>query len=158
MDTPLKLSQTELNKTSVTKPIPKKRKNQLFRKIPEMGIINKVLNCFGLQNIEDTTIFSRNDLINRQTIQQILQIKTDLEEYYLPCKARTYLNQLTEKNVITVLRQLIKYYGYKVYSKEKYMKGDRYITYQIQAVHVPQTSINSPSQPMMKKKCTVNFD
>ena len=54
-----------------------------------------------------------------------------LEEYYLPCKARTYLNDINEKNIITILRQLIRIYGYSIVSREKYIKGNKFIIYQL---------------------------
>ena len=42
------------------------------------------------------------------------------------------MNGLTEKNVITILRQCVRVYGYKIVSKEKYMKGEKYILYQLE--------------------------
>ena len=65
------------------------------------------------------------------TLDEMNKLKTVLEEYYLPCKARTYLNDITYKNIITILRQVIRLYGYSVMSGEKYIKGDKFIIYQI---------------------------
>ena len=42
----------------------------------------------------------------------ILEIKEKLEIYYLPCKAKMYLKDLTEKKCITILRQFLKYIDY----------------------------------------------
>ena len=107
------------------------KKNQLFRKIPDETIIKKVLLAFGYNSLTDTKNFSRKDLEKIKTVEKITELKTELEKYYLPCKSRSYLNGLNEKNVITVLRQCIKTCGYSVFSKEKYLKGDKFIVYTI---------------------------
>ena len=70
-------------------------------------------------------------LIKMDTVQKIILLKDELEKYYLPCKARTYLNDLNEKNVVTVLRQCLRTQGYTVNSREKYLKGEKFIIYNI---------------------------
>ena len=76
--------------------------------------------------------------------------------HYLPCKARTYLNDLNSKNAITIMRQLCRLYGYSVQSREKYVKGDKFIIYQI----IP--SDNQRYQPLTiqqdAQSCVVRFD
>ena len=49
----------------------------------------------------------------------------------MPCKKKKYLQNLTEKKIITLLRQFIKCYDYVLYSKEKYIQGEKYLTYQL---------------------------
>ena len=107
------------------------KKNQLFKKIPPLDIVIKVIKTFGFQNFDDKRSFTRKDLLDFETVNKLYELKTDLIKYYLPCKARTYLNSLTEKNSITVLRQCIKVYGYTVSSREKYFKGEKFIIYNI---------------------------
>ncbi len=109
-------------------------KNQLFKKIPDNDLILEILETFGISNLEDTKTFSRNDIIHNNTINKIENIKHKLEECYLPCKSRLYLNQLTEKNIITILRQVVKTKGYTLNSKEKYIKGLKYIVYNIKKI------------------------
>ena len=41
----------------------RKSKNQLFRNLPNIEIVQKVLSCFGLQNLDDGKTFSRNDIV-----------------------------------------------------------------------------------------------
>ena len=43
----------------------------------------------------------------------------------------TRLDNLTFKKSITLLRQFIKCYDYGLYSKEKYIQGEKYLTYQL---------------------------
>merc|ERR1711907_648959 len=109
----------------------KRTKNQLFKNIPSRDVVYKVINCFGLSNLDDNRNFTRHDINKNDTISKLYQLKPILDEYYLPCKARTYLNDITAKNCVTILRQLIRVYGYSVISREKYIKGDKFIIYQI---------------------------
>ena len=44
-----------------------------------------------------------------------------LDDYYLPCKKKIYLNDHDFEKCITILRQCIKLYNYKLVSKEKYI-------------------------------------
>ena len=131
-------------------------KNQLFRQVPPTHVCEQVLNSFGLKGFDDTTFFSRKDLEAIRSVDSMLNLKDDLAKYYLPCKARTYLNDLNTKNIITVLRQICRLYNYSVQSREKYIKGDKFIIYQI----IP--SSNQKYQPMTIKQdeasCTVSFD
>tara|TARA_B110000971_G_scaffold48732_1_gene48796 strand:+ start:9663 stop:10091 length:429 start_codon:yes stop_codon:yes gene_type:complete len=107
-------------------------KNQLFKRYPSKELFMGVLNAFGIYDLEEgPNIFSRNDLVHLKTVEKIVILKPYLEKCYIPCKARTYLNNLTEKNVITILRQLLKTKGYSIASKEKYTKGYKFIIYTV---------------------------
>ena len=134
-------------------------KNQLFRKIPPKNVVINVLNVFGLKDFDDQRYFSRKDLETLRCVDTMNnKIKPLLVDYYLPCKSRTYLNDLTPKNVITVLRQIVRLYDYNVISKEKYIKGDKFIIYQL----VP--NVDKKYRPITieniqnNKKVIVSFD
>lgn len=131
-------------------------KNQLFRQIPPRDVCERVLRAFGIKSFDDPTYFSRKDLDSIRCVEMMCTLKEELATYYLPCKARTYLNDLNNKNVITILRQLCRLHGYSVQSREKYIKGDKFIIYQI----IP--SNNQKYQPMTirqdEESCTVTFD
>ena len=105
------------------------KKDQLFKKNPSNELFKKVLESFGLVDLDDKRSFSRKDLKYIKTVDKINSIKSELEECYLPCKARTYLNGLNEKNVITILRQILKTRNHSITSREKYMKGSKFIIY-----------------------------
>lgn len=107
------------------------KKDQLFKKNPSNELFEKVLNAFGLKDLNDKRSFSRKDLQYIKTVEKINLLKTDLNDCYLPCKARTYLSSLTEKNVITILRQILKTRNYTIVSREKYMKGCKFIIYNL---------------------------
>jgi len=107
------------------------KKNQLFRKQPSDELIQLVVAAFGFRSLNDRRCFSRSDLVKLKTVPKIKELKSDLESFYLPCKARTYLNDLNEKNVVTILRQIIKTKGFTICSREKYLKGDKFIIYNL---------------------------
>ena len=106
-------------------------KNQLFRSIPPRSLCLEVVQSFGLDGFEDSRNFSRKDLIKVNCIEKLNNMKQKLCDYYLPCKARTYLTDLNPKNVITLLRQIVRLFGFTVSSREKYIKGDKFIIYQL---------------------------
>ena len=110
------------------------KKDQLFKKHPSKELFNKVLTAFGISGLNDKRSFSRNDLKYIKTVEAISKLKPELEECYLPCKSRTYLNGLNEKNVITILRQILKTRNYTISSREKYMKGSKFIIYSLCAL------------------------
>lgn len=110
-------------------------KDQLFRVIPSDDLIATLLSFFGLASLDDGHYFSRNDLIHLDTVRKLELLKPLLSECYLPCKARTYLSDITPKNSITLLRQCVRTRGLSVRSKEKYMKGDKFILYNLEPLY-----------------------
>ena len=106
-------------------------KDQIFKKYPSNSLFHEILNAFGLKDLDDNRSFSRRDLKILKTVEKIKLLKAQLDECYLPCKSRTYLNDLNEKNVITILRQVLKTKQYTITSREKYMKGCKFIIYSI---------------------------
>jgi hypothetical protein len=128
-------------------------KSQLFKKDPCDNIIEKLLNCFGLENINDYRHFSREDLKKIDSVNKIYKIKEELNKYYIPCKARTYLNDLNEKNIITILKQFLKNKGYTVISREKYSKKKKFIIYKLLPL-----IINNYQPIDTKKLLCINFE
>ena len=108
--------------------------NQLFKIKPSKKICIKLLNAFGILDFNDTHIFTKSDLIFLNSVDKIEILRKRLLKYYIPCKARTYLYNLTIKNIITILRQIVKIYDYKIKAKEKYVKGVKFITYQLMSI------------------------
>tara|TARA_B100000674_G_C37470296_1_gene746706 strand:- start:231 stop:650 length:420 start_codon:yes stop_codon:yes gene_type:complete len=136
-------------------------KNQLFRKKVPLELVLKILNAFGLKDFEDRTNFSRKILDKIKTVDKIKELKPELEKYYLPCKSRTYLSGLNNKNVITILRQCCKLYNYIVISREKYSKGEKFINYNIQSLDEKKESLcqnKLKTVKKCKKSIVINFD
>ena len=137
------------------------KKNQLFRKTPSEDLVLKIINAFGLNGFDDRRIFSRKQLKKINTVDKINEMRPELEKCYLPCKSRTYLSELNNKNVITILRQCIKIYGYVILSKEKYSKGEKFIIYNIQSLDEKKNEIDKnklKTVNKLKKSIIINFD
>ena len=135
-------------------------KNQLFRKLPPKKLALKLLNAFGLEGFDDYNNFSRKDIEALGTVNIIERdIKSKLLQYYLPCKARTYLSGLNTKNSITILRQVLKVHNYTISSREKYIKGDKFIIYQLLPISKEAyTPLKIKYNSNNLKDCIVTFE
>ena len=128
-------------------------KNQLFKKRPSDELFTTILNAYGFINLQDKRSITRNYLKKEGTVTKINNLRSELEKFYLPCKARTYLNGLTEKNIITILRQILKTRDYTITSREKYIRGEKFINYKLDnyesKVYNPIISKNNRSSPII---------
>jgi hypothetical protein len=106
-------------------------KNQLFKNVPDLQIIQSILNAFGLDDIEDARFFTKEHMVDVDTVQKIINLSDSLKEYYLPCKSKKYLTNLNEKKCITILRQFVKIHHYKCIGMEKSIKGNKTMTYRL---------------------------
>ena len=105
--------------------------NQLFGKVMPIEILLQLLSCYGLKDLNDKHTFKKQDLVYLATVKKINNMKETLEEYYLPCKARLYLDDMTEKKSITILRQVLRLFKYHITSKERNMNTKKVIFYTI---------------------------
>ena len=97
-----------------------KYKNQLFKIDPSIELINQLLLCFNLKNLEYKKLFSSLEMDLNFTKSKFLLLEEKLKEIYIPCKYKTYFKDLDNyKNNITILRQILKTINYTVISKEK---------------------------------------
>lgn len=103
--------------------------HQLFKDKISEDIMLKVILAFGLKSINDETAFSKQDLINHNTVLYMNELKDVLLQYYLPCKAKIYLENLDESKCVTVLRQLLKLFQIKLISKQKYIHNKKSTIY-----------------------------
>ena len=117
-------------------------KNQLFKSIPDLQIVQSVLEAFGLDNIEDTRLFTKEHMKDVDTVQKIIELTGQLKEYYIPCKSKKYLTDLNEKKCITILRQFIKIHHYKCLGIEKSVKGRKMMTYRL--IYSEEDYLKSP--------------
>lgn len=127
-------------------------KNQLFRQHVDLEFINNLIKeCFNIE-LNNTTYysFSKKTIVNRNIIE-ILNNKIDLlKKYYIKCKHRIYLENLNEKKIITLLRQLLRVHDYELKAKEKYENGKKYLLYTI--------SKKLMNNDIKKINSTINFD
>ena len=106
-------------------------KNQLFKVSPNIEITEKILENFGIKGVDDNHSFTRENLIDLNTVENINNMYDELIRYYIPCKAKKYLVDLNEKKCITILRQFLKIQNHTLMSKEKYIQGKKILYYQV---------------------------
>ena len=131
------------------------KKNQLFKINPDIKIINSLLEAFGLSDLEDTRYFTKQNMIESQTVTKINDLIKKLNDYYLPCKSKIYLNCLNEKKCITILRQFIKSFHYKCIGIEKSFNGHKCMTYRL--IYNDKEQL-SPAKSDTKREYIINFD
>lgn len=126
--------------------IQKKKKNQLFSKdLPPFHLVKKIL--IELINKDITEFgfyqFSLMNLKNKNIMEKINKYIPELKKYYLKCKHNKYLENLNEKKIITIFRQLLKIYDYTLFTQEKYDNGIKYLLYTIKKNNPTIVKINS---------------
>lgn len=105
--------------------------NQLFREKVIDDILYKMLEAFNLQGLDDDKTFSKSDLVKFKTVEKMEPIRERLLQFYLPCKARIYLENMDESKYITVLRQVLRLFQVRIESKQKYVKNKKTTIYSI---------------------------
>ena len=105
---------------------------QLFCEQPSMDFMLDLLKCYGLKGLDDNVEFSKGDLIENNTVDMLEDMLPEIIMYYLPCKAKIYLSNITEKRAITILSQFLKLYAYKLARKERIVNKKKIIYYKIQ--------------------------
>jgi len=106
--------------------------NQLFINKPPIELLDKIIIAFGLTSINDTSEFSQLDMDKHKTIQTINNFKNDIIKCYIPCKRKTYEDNCNSNlGNITMFRQILKTNNHDLYSKEKFIKGVKYLVYKI---------------------------
>ena len=157
--------------------------NQLFISKPPIELVTKLINAFGIKNINDSSEFSymnmnmnmdmnmnRNMNMNSNSpglepISIISNLQKELSEYYIPCKRKIYFdmsgnagnidNIEQSKSLITILRQLLKLYNYNLSSREGYVNGIKNMIYKI-VVNTKVKKIRKKRLP--RKEFVINFD
>lgn len=105
--------------------------NQLFTRIVDREVAERLVKCLGLEGMDDSRSFTRYDLERVGAVTKVYAMVDELIKFYLPCKAKVYLTQLTEKKVITVVKQVIRLHNYSITAKEKNNGNKKIIVYRI---------------------------
>ena len=101
--------------------------SKLFRETPHSDVVAIMLNELGFTGVYDTKLFSANEL-KLDTIDKWAPL---LEPFYLPCKARRYFDSLDSRRVITLLRHVLPFHGFRLNSYERLHLGKKRTVYQI---------------------------
>ena len=113
-------------------------KNQLFKIIPDSDIIQELLTVFGLENLEDTTSFTKQSLKDTNAVEKIEELSDRLKDYYIPCKSRIYLEGIDETKCITLLRQFLRTQDYTLVTKDRSIKGQKMKIYRLIKITNPK--------------------
>ncbi len=116
----------------------------LFRNIPPWETVLKVLSMVKISTSFPTT-FQRQDIQLAESIHAV----AELEPYYIPCKAKRFLEYTDESRWITIFRHILLPHGYSVTSKETTRQGKKAIFYTIER----STALAGP----LKQAIYVNF-
>lgn len=119
--------------------------NQLFCEEPTMDLLIELLKCYGLNSLNDNIEFSKADLCENKTVEKMEDMIHELIMYYLPCKAKIYLDVITEKRAVTILSQFIKLFSYKLARKERIINKKKVIFYRIQKIEDTKLHIDNSS-------------
>lgn len=132
------------------------KKSQLFRKIPTKEFVQNYLKLFIPKGFDNEYFqFTRDDITKKNVVKTMKNeyfIKNFIE-FYLPCKYKKYLQNVDEKKCITILRQLLKIYGYNIVSSEKYSRGNKFLIYNLK-----NTNKNKNEKENKKYDLVLNFD
>ena len=104
--------------------------NQLFHEQPSKELVYKYCRLYGLSGMQDRKWFSK-DHINMSKLTALID---DLKTIYIKCKARSYLTDIDSKIALTVLRQLVKTFGYKLKTQTVTQTGKRVRVYQLNKI------------------------
>ena len=126
--------------------------NQLFKNMPDRSFVIELINLYGIEDFDDDKYFTKKTLETLNTIQNLNGIKDKLNEYYIECKSKTYLKDITLKRCIVILRQFLRCHGYTLFSKEKFVKGEKQTIYKI--VKLDKEVV----VPKRKEKIIVSFE
>lgn len=110
-------------------------KNQLFSKeYPPFHLVNEILHELLNKDLNDTIYFefSRSIIKNKNIIKNMKKYVEILKKFYLKCKHTKYLDNLNEKKVITIYRQILRPYNFVIKAFEKYNNSKKYLLYVIE--------------------------
>ena len=105
--------------------------NQLFRVNIPNELFIKLCKAFDFNNLDDEFVFCKADLVRINTLNKINELKDELCQYYIPCKAKLYLTNLTVSKCITIFRQILRLNNMVLISHQKYVKHKKTTFYTI---------------------------
>jgi hypothetical protein len=105
--------------------------NQLYRAAIPYDLFVKLYRCFGYETLNIEYSFNKLDLEHLDTIKRVGELKDELSQFYIPCKAKLYLSNLNELKCITVFRQVLRLNNISLISKQKYIKHKKVTFYSI---------------------------
>lgn len=113
--------------------------SSLFRQIPPWSVVAEILHLLKLGTTFPITF--TKDLISLEHSEDIAYI---LSEYYIPCKAKMYLEYTDEKRWLTVIRHMLSPHGWVLVSQETTRGKKKAIFYTIERCAEVDKHLKSP--------------
>jgi hypothetical protein len=127
------------------------KKEQLFKNVPPKDFVEDILKLFIPNGFQDSYYqFSRKMISEKNVCDKLTLLVPQLKEYYMNCKHKKYLENLDPKKCVTILRQLLRLYDYRVVSMEKYHNGQKFLLYKIEKIEIEKDNY--------QKKLIIKFD
>jgi hypothetical protein len=104
---------------------------QLYRAMVPNELFVRVYKCFGYEVLVEDYTFCKADLQRLETVNKMSEIRDELCQYYIPCKAKLYLTSMNVSKCITILRQLLRLYNIALLSKQRYIRHKKTTFYSI---------------------------
>lgn len=114
------------------------RKHLFFRKIPDLAFLERLLKCYGVDHYGADITFTKEDLRNMHTLERVTELLDELRTYYIPCKAKVYLQNIDVQKCITILRQILRLHTCYLLSNQKMKNGQKVVLYTIVYPEKPQ--------------------
>jgi len=102
----------------------------VFREIPPLTLVFQILSMLGLAT-EFPFTFQKQDIC----LEQSLEIVGLLEPYYIPCKAKQFLDYTPDYRWITILRHILLPHGHVITSQETTRDAKKAIFYTVARAH-----------------------
>ena len=109
--------------------------SQLFSKeIPPFELVNNIIYVITNKELDNNFYyeFTIKNLMNKKILDKLDKYINELKTYYLKCKHSKYLENLNEKKLITLLRQILREHNYIINTIEKYNNGEKFLLYIIE--------------------------
>ncbi len=117
----------------------------IFKKTPSPVLIQKILHCIGIEDIEDFVL--SNTEINERVLKQMNTLfrmsllKEEIVDCMHPWLYKT-IDEMTYNNVIYILRNVLKLIGYKLQYRRAYHHSKQYMAQTIQKIDITRKTRN----------------
>lgn len=109
----------------------------VFRSIPDKDQVIEWLQRIQIKDFADFHTFTERTF----PFENFNGILLELEPYYYPCKARAYLHRdMNMKRAMTVLRQIVRPYGYTFLTHERLINGQK--CYEYYLTHMSEAQLS----------------
>jgi len=122
---------------------------QLFQKPLPKELLIIIKQIYKIKNLNNHT-FNKKKLLEYNTVEQLEAFHFYLKNFYLPCKAKLFLENITINRTVTILKQILKEFNYSITAEEKYTTNKKYTLYRINKI--------TKTQLIDMAKYQINFD